>query len=311
VDDLITRAYRHDDAAGITDMFNAIRTAAGGLPAYTATETRALISAMVTDSETDTRIVVDADGTPVAAALVCSPPAGGFRADLFGGVHPSRQGRGLGRDLLTWQVARAREIHRSTAPDAEWVADVGAMVAEESALRLYARLGFTPARYFFEMVAPTAQPPDAPLPVGLRSEPYRPELARELYEAHMEAFSDHWGFQRREFDSWRTFTVDGKDFLPELSRVAFDGEEIASYVLSYNDASPERMYIGQVGTRRPWRRRGLAGALMVEVLHAAATADRQFATLDVDTDSPTGAVGVYEKVGFEVEQRDVTYHLPL
>jgi ribosomal protein S18 acetylase RimI-like enzyme len=97
------------------------------------------------------------------------------------------------------------------------------------------------------------------------------------------------------------------DFLPELSSIAFDGDEIAGYVLGYRDADPTRLYIGQVGARRPWRRRGLAAALLSQVLHSARAAGKDFASLGVDADSPTGAVGVYERVGFTVEARAVTY----
>jgi mycothiol synthase len=70
-------------------------------------------------------------------------------------------------------------------------------------------------------------------------------------------------------------------------------------------------HIGQVGTRRPWRRRGLAGALVADTMAAAAVAGKTTATLGVDADSPTGAVGVYERVGFSVRSRFVSYHRPL
>jgi ribosomal protein S18 acetylase RimI-like enzyme len=311
VAEFITRTYQPDDAAAVTDLWNDLRIACGGQPAYTAEETRAITAALVADPATDTRLVVEPGGRIVAAAMVGSPPAGGFRVDLFGGVHPDRRSRGLGRELLSWQVDRARAIHAATAPDAEWVAETAAMVADTSAIRLAERFGFTPVRYFFDMTAPTKQAPTAALPAGLRSEPFRADLGEALHEAHMEAFIDHWGYQRREFAAWKTFTIEAEGFRADLSRIVFDGADIAAYLLSYDDALPDRLYIGQVGTRRAWRRRGLAGALLVEVLAAAGAAGLDFATLGVDADSPTGAVGVYERAGFEIENRDVAHHLRL
>lgn len=71
------------------------------------------------------------------------------------------------------------------------------------------------------------------------------------------------------------------------------------------------MYIGQVGVRRPWRRRSVAAALLAEALAAAAAAGKATASLGVDADSPTGAVGVYERVGFATVTRWVTYSLSL
>jgi ribosomal protein S18 acetylase RimI-like enzyme len=51
--------------------------------------------------------------------------------------------------------------------------------------------------------------------------------------------------------------------------------------------------------------------LLAKVLAAAAQAGKSTAALGVDADSPTGAVGVYERVGFTVEQRAVTYSIPV
>jgi ribosomal protein S18 acetylase RimI-like enzyme len=44
---------------------------------------------------------------------------------------------------------------------------------------------------------------------------------------------------------------------------------------------------------------------------AAAAAGKTKAALGVDADSPTGAVGVYERVGFAEHARFVAYRRPL
>jgi ribosomal protein S18 acetylase RimI-like enzyme len=92
-----------------------------------------------------------------------------------------------------------------------------------------------------------------------------------------------------------------------LSVLATDGPEIAGYVLAYDDAIAGRVYVGQVGVRQPWRRRGLATAMLSHVMRAAGGVGRTSAALDVDAANPTGAVGVYERVGFETVSRMVTY----
>ncbi len=311
MDELTTRTYRDDDAAAFAALSNAIEAHAGGHPGYTEEETRALVAAMVADVGTDTRLIHAADGTLVAAALVPTPPPGGHQLDIIGGVAPGWRGRGIGRDLLAWQIERAGQIRDAVAPDAPWEVHAGAALDDTDAIRLYTRLGLAPIRYFFEMVAPTATVPAVPVPAGLRLTPYTPELEKALYETHMEAFSDHWGFQRREYESWTTMTVRSDGFLPELSRLAYDGDELVGYVLTYADAAPTRLYLGQVGTRRPWRRRGLAAAMLADVLAAGAHTGRTQVGLGVDADSPTGAVSVYERVGFAVETRGVAYAKPV
>jgi mycothiol synthase len=311
LDGYTVRAYQRSDAEALTGLYNAMEQAAGGHPGYTPDETHAILDGTVGDPAEDTRLVFAPGGELTAAGVVTTPPPGGFRLDLYGGVDPGWVGRGIGREVFAWQLTRAAEIHKTVAPDAEWTLEAGMNLADERALRLFEHFGFTVARYFFEMLAPARAGIDAPVPAGLRVVPYEPHLERDLYEAHMEAFEDHWGYQRREFDAWMGFTTRSDTFRPDLSRVAFDGDEIAGYLLAYDDADEDRAYIGQVGTRRPWRRRGLAAGLLADVLGAAAAAGKGQVYLEVDADSPTGAVGVYERVGFEVEARAVAYRKPL
>jgi mycothiol synthase len=312
VANLTTRPYEPGDAAVLADLMNTIEEYAGGRATYTDDEIQELAESLVTKAETDTRMVFDDAGRLVASGMVTTPPTDGIRADLYGGVHPDRRGEGIGRELLAWQYQRATEIHAERAPGALWQAETGTLRGEATAERLLPRLDFAPVRYFFDMVAPAVPvQPAPPLPAGLRSVVPDPELSRRLYEAHVAAFADHWGYAAREYDTWMALTLNSARFRPAESRVALAGDEVAGYVLGYEDASPDRLYIGQVGTARPWRRRGLAGALLAEVLAAAGAAGRAEASLGVDADSPTGAVGLYERAGFAQEHCFVAYHRPI
>jgi len=307
VDEMQIRPYVESDADAVADLMNTIDAEHGAEAGWTGGELRSFIKAWVRDPATDSRLVVTPDGALAAAGIVSPPPDGGQRADMFGGVHPDHQGRGLGQELLAWQYDRVKHLHTDIAPDAAWHVETGASVDDHAAIRLFERLGFGPVRYFFEMVAPLGgQRHDMALPDGIVAVSYTPELAKPLYEAHMEAFSDHWGFQRRPYEKWVIGTVESEEFRPDLSRIAFDGDEIAGYVLAYDNVEG-REYIGQVGTRRPWRKRGLAGALISASLAAAVANGKSSASLGVDADSPTGAVGVYERLGFEVKHKFVSY----
>lgn len=311
MDDLTTRPYQDADAEALAALVNLIDEHAGGHPGAIADDMRSLVSALVRDVESDSRLVFAPDGTLVASAFTPTPPDGGFRVDLFGGVHPAWRGRGIGRELLAWQLDRAREIHRAVGDGQHWEGHTAAVLGDQEAVRLFQRFDLEPVRYWFEMVADTAQAPEVPVPDGLRVGPYTPAHEAAVHAAHMDAFLDHWGYQSRELDEWATISVRSASFLPELSLLAWDGDELAGYLLAYSDADPDRAYIGQVGTRRPWRRRGLAGALLARLLAGAGKAGLSKAYLGVDAASPTGAVGVYERVGFTVEFRSVTYAIDL
>jgi ribosomal protein S18 acetylase RimI-like enzyme len=109
----------------------------------------------------------------------------------------------------------------------------------------------------------------------------------------------------------------GKDFRPELWRVAWEGDQVAGVVMNriqttYNQQTGERRgLIAGVSVRRPWRGRGLARSLVAQSLEALRDAGMTSAVLGVDAENPTGALGVYEANGFVVERRGQNLRRPL
>ncbi|MGH3588038.1 MAG: GNAT family N-acetyltransferase, partial [Pseudonocardia sp.] len=70
-------------------------------------------------------------------------------------------------------------------------------------------------------------------------------------------------------------------------------------------------YVGKVGTRREYRGRGLASYLLRHALVAYKEAGYDESSLDVDSENPTGALGIYERAGFVVESRWTDYASPI
>jgi ribosomal protein S18 acetylase RimI-like enzyme len=70
-------------------------------------------------------------------------------------------------------------------------------------------------------------------------------------------------------------------------------------------------WIGSLGTRRAWRKRGLASALLVASMRAFQAAGLEYAGLAVDAENPTGALGLYESLGFKPYMRNMTFHKTL
>jgi ribosomal protein S18 acetylase RimI-like enzyme len=307
--EFLTRPYTDADSPAVAALQNLREVAVGGEPVYAAAEIRDVIGGLARDIGTDTRLVF-ADDALAAFAMVAAPPTGGVIAETFAGVHPDWAGRGIGRELLGWEIERLRELRDELAPGAAWSVDVGASVKETQAAHLFERFGMRPVRYFFEMVAPIADVMPTEMPTGFRVVTYTPDLAGQLYEADEEAFRDHWGHEDRPFEQWMTLSVASELFRADHSRIAFDGDDIAAFVLCYDNAIGHH-YIGTVGTRRPWRRRGLASALMSETIALAAADGKTVTSLGVDADNPTGALGVYERLGFAVRQRWVVHRLDL
>jgi ribosomal protein S18 acetylase RimI-like enzyme len=287
------------DAAAVAGLINAAARAGGGRGEYAAAELEDVLRHEIRDLGTDTRALVDADGRMAAVALVPQPPQGGDRIELIGAVHPDRRGAGIGRELLAWQLARAADLSGGRCE-----AQVIAAVGDAPAIRLYERFGFIAVRYFLDMTAPTVAVPAAPLPDGLRLVAFERERARDVYRAHSAAFQGLWGYQERTFEAWAALSVESQSFRAGLARLALAGDTVAGYVLPYDRGS---LYIGQVGTDTAWRRRGIATALLSEVLTAAGRAGFTAATLDTDAAGPTGAPSVYARAGFVVEQHIAVY----
>ena len=87
------------------------------------------------------------------------------------------------------------------------------------------------------------------------------------------------------------------------------GDEVAGGI--WNDIHAEenaelglqRGWLSSVFTRRPWRRRGLAAALISRSLALLRERGMSSAALGVDADNPFGALGLYESAGFAVHER--------
>ena len=63
--------------------------------------------------------------------------------------------------------------------------------------------------------------------------------------------------------------------------------------------------------RRPWRKRGLARALIALSLQAQKTERMTESALGVDSENLSGATRVYEDCGFRVVKRDTFYRKSL
>jgi ribosomal protein S18 acetylase RimI-like enzyme len=63
--------------------------------------------------------------------------------------------------------------------------------------------------------------------------------------------------------------------------------------------------------RRPWRRRGLARALLTRSLKMFQDMGMEEAALGVDTENLSGALRLYESVGFRAVKRQTIYRKAL
>jgi mycothiol synthase len=239
------------------------------------------------------------------------------RIFLWGVTHPAHRGKGIGSALLDWGVARADEVLAGQPADLERLVEAFKDVRLAGAIALHEAAGFRAARWYVDMRRDLREPlPAATDLPGLQIRSYEPAGAAMVLAAHNEAFADHWGSEPLTAEIWNRDFVGDPFFRGDLSFVAVEGEEIAGYTVNYVaeadwEASGIREgWVGQLGVRRPWRKRGVATALLVRSMEAFRAAGMDAAILGVDAENPTGALGVYERVGFRPVRRSVRLQRP-
>jgi ribosomal protein S18 acetylase RimI-like enzyme len=127
--------------------------------------------------------------------------------------------------------------------------------------------------------------------------------------AMQEGFRDHWGFVETPLEDdlrdWRAFMENTPHFDPELFLLAMDGARVAGTLcgIAQPGEGPPKGWIFGLCVLRPWRRRGLAQAMLLHSFGQLYARGMWCIGLGVDADSLTGATRLYEKVGMHVERR--------
>ena len=233
---------------------------------------------------------------------------------VSGTVHPDWRGQGVGRALLGWQEARAHEMaatHPATEPRflQTWVMDTVPATKD-----LLQHAGYKPIRYGFMMVRPNLDDiPDLPLPEGLEVRPSRREDIRAIWLALDEAFRDHWGHRPSTEEDYQRVMND-PDLQPHLWQVAWDTRtnEVAGMVLNSIFANEneqfhiKRGWTDPICVRRPWRRQGLARALIMRSLKLLREQGMTEAALGVDAENPNKALHLYESCGYQPVKKSYT-----
>lgn len=266
------------------------------------------------DPATDSLVAIGPTGDVEAWGFAIASPVQEtlVRSIIFGGVRPRSRGRGLGRTLVAWQHARA--LQQLASSDSLLPGRVIGYLedGQHEALRLFERFGFTIGRYYLEFARDLSEPIAAAGELeGLRIVPFATEFSESARLAHNDAFRDHWGSQPLGAEQWQTLT--GRStFRGDLSALAITAEgDVVGYAIV--DVNPEHWdgqgfssaYVDLLGVRRDYRGRGIAQTLLATVLASSATEGVDKVVLDVDSDSPTGAVGLYRGVGFVEAGRSI------
>lgn len=304
---VVVRAPLESEAAEIARVINAVSRAEHGVDDVNEAEIRRWFSHPQLDVQRDLfvaeeggRIVAYADaadegnrGEQFWIDLRLPPGASDAAADaLFAAVE---------RRVAELAAERPRDGERRVIA---WVSGTDERVAE-----LLRAAGFRVYRHSFRMVIDLNGPlPEPRFPDGIEVRTFAGGEERAVFQALDEAFADTWDYMPWVFDEWRHWSVDREDFDPTLCWLALDGDRIAAACLCRpHDTEPDMGWVASLGVRRPWRRKGLASALLAESFREFERRGYARVGLGVDADSLTGADRLYERAGMRPIRRHDLY----
>ena len=260
--------------------------------------------------ETDGIVVTTADGRIVGyEEFFNEHKHSKLRTDGY--VHPEFKGRGIGTTMLRAVETRARQEIPLAEPDVRVYLHSTMDSHDQDGRVMHESEGYRPIRYHWRMEIKLDAPPPAPVfPAGIELRPFdKDQHAHAVLQAQNEAVRDHWGSHDVGFEEWSLRRFGGDDFDPTLWLVAWDGDQIAGF--SQNRYRMGIGWVGTLGVRRPWRKRGLGEALLLQSFCDFHRRGTNTIGLGVDAQNPTGATRLYQKAGMYAASEFVTYEKEL
>ncbi len=246
-------------------------------------------------------------------------------------LRPEWTGKGLEKAFLNRNQERARQIIRRQVGEEQTgeapfhsacLFEAYSTSLQPEIARLLEEDGFQAFRRGSEMTCSNLQAvPDVPVPEGFEVRPVKPEHYRQIWDALLDAFRDYWGYEQpaenyvtteEDYLRWQQ----GPKFQPGLWQVAWEGDQVIGMVLNYithNPANPEepsRAWTEDICVRRPWRRRGLARALLARSMRMFCAMGYTKASLGVELNNFHGAPQFYETMGYQLASLFTIYRKP-
>ena len=208
----------------------------------------------------------------------------------FVDVAPEMRGRGIGTALRTWTIERARE--RGGSRIGQTIDESRTSVVED-----LLAAGFTPRHtsWILRMDHDT-EPPAPEVPQGIQIRPIRlPDEEIDVLTMFETAFSEFDDRGPTPLAYWHTTVIEREGFTPEDLPVATDGARIVGGAF-FIDA--DETWVDKLAVAKSHRHRGIARALLQTAFKRSF--ERGYDHTALSTDSRTGALTLYERVGMRV-----------
>jgi mycothiol synthase len=253
-------------------------------------------------------IVIEVKDTPIGHSKVSWHEGldGGRQYTFYAFVSPEWIGRGVREMLVRRSEKRLREVAREHPKSARKHFESYANSEANDWKTVLEGEGYAQAMHLFEMVRPDLENiPDLSLPAGVEVGPVGPEHYKVIWDAMKEALRDERFFSEHKYsDKAFEKSMKSPTFMPELWQIAWSGDEVVGGVHNYINHEENREFgrlwghTERIFVSRQWRKKGIAKGLIARSLRVLKEAGMEQATLDVDTENPSGAVDIYKSLGY-------------
>ena len=264
------------------------------------------------DPARDIRLVFAPNGQMVGYIEVWTTSKPLVHPWMWGRVDPGYEDLGIGTWIMQWAEQRALQELPNVPAELRFAPRVGTFREAQKPRRLFEELGYRHIRSSYHMLINMDAPVPEPVwPEGITLRTFNAETdAEAAYHAMEDSFRDHFGFVEQPFEEgfqrFRHFVLDKQDFDPTLLFLAIDDTsgEIAGCNIcqlhAFDDS--DKGWVGTLGVRRPWRKRGIGLALLRHSFNEFYRRGQRKVGLGVDAQNLTGALRLYESAGMHVEQ---------
>lgn len=205
-------------------------------------------------------------------------------------------------EVVDQVVAWSLEQSRVEFPD--WSIVPGVNVRDAALIEAFRSRGLEVLRRYWIMRCDTATAVSPEPPPGVSMLALDIEVDEDLrlwHATHMDAFSEHFGFVPRPFESFRDLVLNE----PGLDRQGVFLAMRDGRPLGYLESSDELIddgygFISRLGVVKAARGQGIGELLLRHGIAHAAAKGYSKVELSVDAGNESGALRLYEKVGFQV-----------
>ena len=235
------------------------------------------------------------------------------RCYIFGTTKPEFRGNGVGTAVMQWASEHGESLLRSTNRTIQKYLRSDMSATNSSAGSLFQSFNMSPVRWNDDLIIDLADSPE----VFTASEysivawdSSRDEEARVVKNL---AFMDHWGSTPTSKDGWEQLAHGSTARLDQSFFALDSNHNIVGLLLSHRYESDDEAlgkrigWIDKLATLAEHRKQSIGKSLITHALAAYQRDGLTHAALDVDTENPTGAYGLYTAVGFSTFRGKVTY----